>query len=484
MRRSLLWIWALVAGMILIAGFAALSHATDGVIGDLYYATVSLLAAFGIAGGIVVHRPEQPLPWILLAVGQLAYTAGDVTYFVTEANGTTTYPDLADVFYLLQFPLVIAGLVLIIRRRTPGWHSPTWIDAAVLGTAATLIWWIYVIDPVTRGDDMGSAAAAVSVAYPVLDLVMLATALRLMLGGGGRPASFRFLLASLAAMLIGDTVYTAEVAWVSSDAMDMIWLSSYVLAAVAAMHPSMRSLDAKVTAQRAMATARRIGVLAVASLLAPAVLLIEHVNGDASHEPAIALTCMASFLLVLARMAGLVSEQRIAAITDGLTRLHTRGFFTDALTVACARASRGGHPVGIVIADVDHFKTINDTYGHPVGDEVLVEIGRRLRAASRQSDVVARYGGEEFAILLPGIGPEGVEAQGERIRVAIAESPFQVNGGPSLPVTISIGAASMPGAVNDPGNLIHAADQALYAAKRIGRNCVVSAARQPVFAPG
>lgn len=476
--RDVVWVWCLVVGAALVGGLFVVQVLSDwDGASDLYYSGVSLLAVVGIVAGIVLHRPVGLLPWVLLAVGQLSYTVADVAFFVSVVTETERFPGVPDVFYLAQFPLVISALAVFIRRRTPGWHAPTWIDAAVLGTAASLVWWVYMIEPVASGPELGRAALAVTVAYPVLDLLMLAMALRLMLGGGNRPAAFRLLVLSLVAMLIGDGVYTVQTvygSWVSGGWVDGVWLVSYVLGAAAALHPSMRVFDAKAPAAPPSATVRRLSVLAAASLLAPTVLLVQYVRADRGDEPVIAVSCMVLFLLVLARMAGLVSAQRYTAITDGLTGLRTRGSFTESLGLECARVERSGHSIGLIIVDVDHFKRVNDTWGHPAGDAVLVEVGQRLRLACRENDVIGRYGGEEFAVLLPGAGEAEIAAVGERIRAAIAVAPVVVNAEVAVAVTVSVGAACAAGRWAQPQSLIHAADAALYRAKHQGRDQVVT----------
>jgi two-component system cell cycle response regulator len=477
---SRLWVWALITGAALIAVFLVV-QARDhgGTATDVCYAGLSLLTTLSVGAGIAVHRPARPLPWILFAAGQLSYTCGDVAYMVLAAHGRDYFPNLADVFYLAQFPLITGALVVIIGRRTPGWHAPTWNDAAVLGTAATLVWWIYVIAPTAAGDELSGAALAVTLAYPVLDLLVLAASLRLTVGGGRRSRSFLLLLASLVAMLIGDGVYTVLTA-AGADSpgywMNGVWLASYLFGAAAALHPSMRSLDARAPAPAPEPTAMRLATLAAASLLAPVVLLVEYTRGDDTrHEPAIAAACMLLFLLVLGRMMGTVAVQRRTAITDGLTGLRTRGYLNQTLAAECERARRSDEPLSLILIDVDFFKSINDEHGHLAGDEVLTELGRRLRGLLRSVDVVARYGGEEFAVLLPATGAELAGAAGERIRRAMAELPVTVAGGIQLPVSVSAGTVSMDGRTADPRRLIDAADRALYTAKRTGRNRVVSA---------
>jgi diguanylate cyclase (GGDEF)-like protein/putative nucleotidyltransferase with HDIG domain len=126
----------------------------------------------------------------------------------------------------------------------------------------------------------------------------------------------------------------------------------------------------------------------------------------------------------------------------------------------------------VLIVDVDHFKSINDRYGHPAGDWALIEIADRLRAATRPGDVLARYGGEEFALLVPGAGPAELAAIAERIRHHVSGSPVAVPCGTFVVVTVSVGAVSYPHHGQNPADLVAAADRALYRAKALGRDRV------------
>ena len=161
---------------------------------------------------------------------------------------------------------------------------------------------------------------------------------------------------------------------------------------------------------------------------------------------------------------------------DALTGLFNRGHFTEALAAELDRAARAQARVGLLIADVDHFKRVNDTYGHLAGDRVLAEIAARLAAAVRRYDTLARFGGEEFVVLVPDVQDlAALVATGEQLGEAIRARPFGASG-TELRITISIGAAlADPG--EGPDALIGAADEALYAAKDAGRDCVRSAPR-------
>jgi diguanylate cyclase (GGDEF)-like protein len=172
--------------------------------------------------------------------------------------------------------------------------------------------------------------------------------------------------------------------------------------------------------------------------------------------------------------ARLFDETERLATTDGLTGLLNHRAFQARLDEQLAQASRYGRPLALLFCDVDHFKRVNDTHGHPVGDDVLRGIARVLAREARASDAVARWGGEEFAILLPETDAAGGLAIAERIRERIAAAAVPTAGGP-LAVTVSVGVASMPANGRAKGPLVEAADRALYAAKRGGRNGVRAA---------
>ncbi|HBH39045.1 MAG TPA: sensor domain-containing diguanylate cyclase [Curvibacter sp.] len=157
------------------------------------------------------------------------------------------------------------------------------------------------------------------------------------------------------------------------------------------------------------------------------------------------------------------------ATTDSLTGLHNRRAFEHALKLELAIAERRLTPLSLLIVDVDHFKQVNDQYGHPAGDKVLQTLARQLSAVARSIDVVARIGGEEFAALLPNTDTAGALAVAERMRVLVAEADWT-----GMPITVSIGTATLQR--NETGvGLKERADQALYAAKEGGRNRVVQA---------
>jgi two-component system cell cycle response regulator len=157
-------------------------------------------------------------------------------------------------------------------------------------------------------------------------------------------------------------------------------------------------------------------------------------------------------------------------VTDPLTQLRNRRAFEQELATQFERARRYGRALSLIMVDIDHFKSINDTYGHPAGDAVLQELARILERDTRSSDLVARLGGEEFAVLLPETALFEAVQVAEKIRAAVASEELRA-GGAAIRVTISAGAANVPHSeVPSAAELVQAADQALYRAKENGRN--------------
>lgn len=172
-------------------------------------------------------------------------------------------------------------------------------------------------------------------------------------------------------------------------------------------------------------------------------------------------------------LESLTQQLRDLSNTDQLTGLHNRRHLDTILTEEWERGKRYQRPLAVILMDIDHFKSVNDTHGHPVGDDCLQEIARRVKHGVRwPTDFAARYGGEEFCIILPETEAEGAITVAERIRQLIEESPVDTRGGP-LPITISAGVHSViPNGQFTLQNLLEQADSALYDAKKQGRNRV------------
>jgi len=177
------------------------------------------------------------------------------------------------------------------------------------------------------------------------------------------------------------------------------------------------------------------------------------------------------------RNARLLGEIERLATRDSLTGLANRRLFDESLRREAARSQRLGSPLSLLVLDVDHFKQVNDSYGHQTGDDVLREVADALVANTKNFDVAARYGGDEFVVLLPGCGREDAMGVAQRVRNEIAREVGEA------PVTISGGIATMPDNASSAERLMAAADAALYDAKRSGRDRVASSGRGLDVAP-
>jgi two-component system cell cycle response regulator len=163
------------------------------------------------------------------------------------------------------------------------------------------------------------------------------------------------------------------------------------------------------------------------------------------------------------------------AILDPLTGLHNRRYMASHLGTLFDDASLRGKPLSILLIDIDHFKAVNDSHGHDAGDAVLREFAARIRRNTRGIDLACRLGGEEFVVVMPDCDPDKAYHVGERLRQCIAAAPFEVGGrAGTVPVTASVGVAALEFAGDTPELILKRADQALYCAKRDGRNRVVA----------
>mgnify|MGYP006280875887 CR=1 FL=1 len=167
-----------------------------------------------------------------------------------------------------------------------------------------------------------------------------------------------------------------------------------------------------------------------------------------------------------------VAQSMELAVTDQLTGLNNRRYMMGQLDALLERSAAGGDPTSVLMLDIDHFKRVNDTYGHAFGDDVLREVAVRLASSVRAVDLPCRYGGEEFVVVMPATRLTDAARIAERIRLAVASETFPV-GEKEISVTVSLGVSASAGAEDRPESLLRRADEALYEAKAAGRNQVI-----------
>jgi diguanylate cyclase len=480
LRNDTAWKVWLVVGLLMVAAYFALPTRDAQ---DYLYQIPGMMAAVAIVAGVIVHRPIESRPWLVLAAGLALSSAGDWTWVILDkVHGLEPFPSVADVFYLAGMGLVAAALLWLVHGRVPGGDRAGWLDALIVSVGVGMVSWIFLMAPIVADSSQSLAEIGVALAYPMLDILLLGVMVRLLLAPGRHVPSLRFLIAAVIAFLLADFPYAALVlagTYQTGQLVDGGWLLGAAFWGVAALHPSMRYVADPVEASEIRFSAWRLLLLAGASLMAPAVLVIQGIRGTPIDIPVIATGCIVLFLLVIARLGGVVSDLRATlqqrkvleaelerrALHDPLTGLANRVLFRDRLQHALARR---GQQVAVLFLDIDDFKTVNDTAGHGAGDAVLISVAETLRRTVRPADTVARLGGDEFAVLMddsPDIYAAGLVAG--RLIEALAV-PAAVAGA-SRTVGASIGISLGSGESSNAADLMRDADIAMYVAKGKGK---------------
>ena len=450
---------------------------------DLAYQVPGMLAVVAVLAGVAIHRPRSRGPWILLAIGLGLTTAGDWTWVLLErVFQVEPFPSVADAFYLSGVAATGAAVVWLVRGRIPDGDRAGLLDALIVAVGAGLVSWIFLMAPIVADASASPAETAFALAYPMLDLVILGVLVRIALAPGHKVPALTMLLGALLTLLAADFVYAglalSDGYW-TGHPVEVGWLASAFLYAGAALHPSMREVAAPVAPGEVRLGPWRVVLLAMASLMAPAVLLVQWIAGVPIDVPIIAAASIVLFLLVIARLGAVVSDLRAnlrqrqaleaelqqRAFHDPLTGLANRTLFADRLGRALAQRDQ---PVAVLFLDLDDFKTINDTHGHQAGDELLIAVARSLGRAVRPEDTVARLGGDEFAVLVERDATEGVARLLAERLLANLRQPVRV-AGRDRTVGASIGISIGRSGHASAEQLMSEADIAMYVAKGDGK---------------
>ncbi len=468
-RRDWSWAWLLAAGVAILAGYLRMPQQTP--MSDAVYNAVGWVALAGLLVGIRLHRPARRGPWYAFALAQLSSCLGDVLYWTyAYVLDQEPYPSIADAFYLLGYAGRAVAVFLLIRGRTVRRDVAGLLDASIISTGLGLLAWTVLMRPVAAGHGISLVQQLVSLAYPLADVLLIAMLVRLLTTPGARTASYWLLVAGLTMLMASDITYAIlqTTSNYAAGVVDIGWLGSFLAVAAAAQHPSMRAVSEIAPSSPGRLGVRRFFWLGATTAVPPGLLVAQGLGyGDGIDWIGISVGSLLLFALVLTRvwtLVGQVQDQatqlEALAHNDALTGVANRRTWDLALPRDLAAAARSGTRIAIAIIDLDHFKRYNDTHGHQGGDLMLRDAASTWRALLREGDLLARYGGEEFGVLLPNAEHADAVATLERLLAATPHGQ-----------TFSAGVAVWDG-VESPERLVGRADQALYAAKRAGRNCV------------
>ena len=474
----------------LLAGGAALI--AYGLIpgGDIpaaiIYQLIGLSAAVAVIVGVRLHRPAHRAPWYAIAAGLALWSIADgLGSWWAIAIDAEAFPTPADAVYLIGYLAVTIGIALLIHAGRRGPDPAGALDSLILTTSLAVLSWVLLAKPTIETYQQSALAAVVAVSYPIADIVLAGLLIGLLTTSGGRTRAYALLVLALLLLIVADSASSALqlVTYEQTDPLDYLWLASYVAWGASALHPSMVALTAPTAPAPTRFTRTRLAVLAVAVLVAPATLAVQTALGLPPNTWAVVISSVVLFLLVVARMnlsleqiqaanaevAEAQAELSHQAAHDSLTGLPNRAQAMRLVSGAMNRAQRSGAVIGLLFIDLDGFKQVNDTLGHPAGDEVLRIVAGRMHEAVRAGDAVARLGGDEFVVLLEPLDEQAsAMAVAERI-VEVVADPMRLRSGHEVRIGASVGLAISQDADTDTERLLQEADLAVYRAKAAGR---------------
>ncbi|WP_307831422.1 putative bifunctional diguanylate cyclase/phosphodiesterase [Nucisporomicrobium flavum] len=410
--------------------------------------------------------------WSFIALAFACQLVAHTSWFVEDAIlHSTTYPSFADYWFLAFVPFMFVALLLLAGvRRTRRDKIKLALDALIVGASTFMVLWYLVLGPILVTDGAGLSEIVYSAALPVGDLLLvlaLATVLLRRATAAGTPV--RLLAAGVVTYVIADVYYgyiQLHEGFVGGTWPDLFWLLGCYLFTLAAYRQCRRAGDGDAAARhrRAVSTWLPYGAIALAYGL------LGTLAREQGMYPFGGMIIGAVLLtgLVVARQMYALRENRDLAVTDPLTGLANRTLVGERLIQLSAQPLRAGRHAAVLIVDLDHFKRVNDTYGHDAGDAVLSGAAAALRSVIRAGDTAGRLGGDEFAVILQNLPDADTAARIAERLVEALRTPV-IFGDRLLAVEASIGVAVRDERTVDGEELMRHADTAMYSAKRAGR---------------
>jgi diguanylate cyclase (GGDEF)-like protein len=457
---------------LLISGIGTSSASPIGGwgVGALELVASGLCIANGLA-----RKTARSVP-LVLGASLAAWTFGHIAFTIESLGGATpSSPSLADVFYLSFFPLAYGALVLYFRGEVRRLATPNWLDGMVAGLGAAAVCAAFAFHEIEYLTGDGVLATAVNLAYPVGDVLLLLLVVggTSMLSGRGR-GPWLVLATGIAVTVIGDTFNlfhsSAYASHVGAVLDDIAWPAAIWLMSLAMWLPRVRSDPRTLRRPPSFLLPGLAATCGLAILCAGTLMEVNGVAiGLATATLALVGIRMSSSVRAL---RALTQERQRLAVTDPLTGLKNRRYLFDVLNAFFAEeaatepdqeANRTRRSLAFLFIDLEHFKSINDSFGHPAGDQLLREFSVRLVQALEPGDVVTRIGGDEFGVVLMNADATHAEGVARQIRASL-DRPFALEGVRAR-LGANTGIALAPDDARDSAGLISCADAAMYRAK-------------------
>ncbi|MEU4625388.1 EAL domain-containing protein [Actinoplanes sp. NPDC023801] len=466
---------------------------------DAFYLLGAGYALAVVLAGLRHVSGAPRLGWIMLGVSLTMRVLGDVSWaaLALSYGPEVPLPSAGDAFYFAHY-LTGAVAVLILSRRAGAPSQVGLIDTAITTAGLLLPAWMFAAEPYLRDTSTSSpATVATAVAYVICCLLLFACVARLLFVGGYQGRGYTLTAAALVTLVLGDIVYLTEISRTGSTSAGglvyLLWTGAYVLFGVAVRYPLTR--QRRLLADETL-TWQRCAVFMLVAVSAPALWVF---HGQASGligspvVPAFIVAVLSVLLIIRLAIVARVAQRRAAelacrsvsldaaltrqqalqdelayrALHDPLTGLGNRAMLTEHLEAGLQGGTAG---TALLLCDLDGFKDVNDTYGHPVGDRLLIEASRRLREGTPPACTLVRLGGDEFVVLMPDSAGDDAMVLAKSIVTTLAQ-PYSVDGH-LLHVTTSVGLAVTDGSAT-VSDVLRDADLALYAAKKAGKNAAV-----------